>query len=144
MVGSVVNLFKGAFGPSLYSDGTDLIELVCRGANHTIPTPKNETHEQKDEDETDQPPDCSNFLNFVLRKGGHLVAAAAVRAHGNLLAEVPYVVTKEGYRREGHCKRLVIALEGQLRELGVQWLAVPAVEATVPMWVGKLGFHEAG
>ena len=72
------------------------------------------------------------------------MAAAASRAHGTLLAEVPYVVTKEGYRREGHCKRLVLALEEQLRELGVQWLAVPAVEATVAMWVKHLGFHEAG
>lgn len=133
VVGTVVSMLHSAFGPSQYTDGSDLVELVCKGANHTIPGA----------DDEEQPPDCSNFLNFILRKGGNIVAAAVIRAHGTLLAEVPFVVTREGYRREGNCKRLLSALEKMLNDLGVQWLVVPAVEVTVPIWKDGLGFEEA-
>jgi hypothetical protein len=126
-------MFHSAFSPSLYADGSDLVELVCKGANHSIP----------DVDSDEQPPDCSNFLNFILRKGGNIVAAAVIRAQGTLLAELPFVVTREGYRREGNCKRLLSALEKTLNDLGVQWLVVPAANITVPIWKEALGFVEA-
>ena len=126
-------MFHSTFGPSQYSDGSDLVELVCKGANHTIP----------DADADEQPPDCSNFLNFILRKGGNIVAAAVIRAHGTLLAEVPFVVTREGYRREGNCRRLLSALDKMLNDFGVQWLVLPALEVTVPIWKGALGFEDA-
>ena len=87
---------------------------------------------------------AANFRVLVLRKGGAVVAAAAVRAHGSLLAEVPYVATRQDYRREGNCRRLMRALEGLLHGVGVRWVALPAVEATAGMWTRSFGFAAAG
>lgn len=137
-------MFHSAFGPSRYADGSDLVDLVCCGAPAAGDAGDEDNDAGEDEDDEPTPPDCSNFRVLVLRKGGNVVSAAAVRVHGRLLAEVPFVATREDYRREGNARRLVDALEGLLRELGVEWVALPAVEATVPVWAGALGFHEAG
>jgi len=80
---------------------------------------------------------------LVLRKGGAVVSAAAVRVHGTLMAEVPYVATRQGYRRGGSCRRLMAALEALLHDLKVQWVVLPAVEATVPIWTESFCFKEA-
>jgi len=80
---------------------------------------------------------------FVLRKGGSIVAAAAVRVHGSLFAEIPYVATRQGYRRDGNCRRVLHALEAMLLDIGVKWMVVPAVESTLPMWMGSFGFNPA-
>ena len=85
----------------------------------------------------------ANFRVFVLRKGGTIISAAALRPHGNLLAELPYIVTREGYRREGNCKRLLDAREMILYKGGVKWMALPAVGATVDIWVNNFGFKKA-
>ena len=145
VIGAVVSMFHSVFGHSRYSDGSDLIQLVCQGSNHTIESSNKEQEEEDEEEEDeDQTPDCSNFRIFVLRKGPVIVSAATVRVHGPLLAEVPYVVTKEGYRREGHCRCLMAALEQFLHSIGVEWVVVPAVQSTVSVWVKQLGFSFAG
>ena len=50
---------------------------------------------------------AGTFRVLLLRKRGQLVSAAAVRAFGAKFAEVPFVATRDGYRREGHCRRLM-------------------------------------
>ena len=52
-------------------------------------------------------PLAGTFRVLLLRKRGQLVSAAAVRAFGAKFAEVPFVATRDGYRREGHCRRLM-------------------------------------
>ena len=42
--------------------------------------------------------------------------------------QVPFVATREGYRREGHCRRLMGALEGLLHGVGIRWVIVPAMK----------------
>lgn len=159
-------------GPSKYSDGSDLIELVCQGKNHTIKATSTDdaSDDGGTDDDDEEPPDCSmllqllfsidaqlatvliqyhsslaaNFRVFVLRKASVIVSVAAVRAHGILLAEVPFIATREGYRREGHCRRLLDALEAVLWKAGVKWIALPAVNATVKIWMKNFDFKRAG
>jgi hypothetical protein len=52
---------------------------------------------------------AGTFRILLLRKRGIVVSAATVRAFGTLFGEVPFVATREGYRREGHCRRLMQA-----------------------------------
>lgn len=47
------------------------------------------------------------FRVLVLRKGPVVVTVATLRLFGTRLAEMPFVATKDGYRREGNCKRLM-------------------------------------
>ena len=63
------------------------------------------------------PPPAGTFRVLLLRKRGQLVSAAAVRAFGAKFAEVPFVATRDGYRREGHCRRLM-----QVGAAGGCWL----------------------
>jgi hypothetical protein len=51
--------------------------------------------------------DYSAFRLFVLRKGGQVISVATLRVFGTLFAEIPFVATKEAYRREGYCRRLI-------------------------------------
>ena len=48
-----------------------------------------------------------NFRVLVLRQGATIVTAATIRFFGIKFAEMPFVATKEGYRRSGNCKRLM-------------------------------------
>lgn len=52
--------------------------------------------------------------------------------------------TRDGYRREGNCRRLMNAVETLLHSMGVSWILVPAVEAISGMWINNFGFQEAG
>ena len=44
---------------------------------------------------------------LLLRKQGQVVGAATLRVFGQRFCEVPFVATREGYRREGNCRRLM-------------------------------------
>lgn len=50
---------------------------------------------------------AGNFRVVVLRKGGTVVSAATLRVFGTKFAELPFITTRKGYRREGHCALLV-------------------------------------
>jgi hypothetical protein len=153
-VGTAIAIFHSAFGPSRYRDGTDLVEVVCQGRGDAgqdaaPPTDSGSSRSpnpqgQEDDDEEEEVPDCSGFFVLVLRKGGVIVSAAAVRVHGPTFAELPYVATRDGYRREGNCRRLMTAVEALLHGLGVGWAVMPAVEEIAGMWIRKFGFTAAG
>ncbi|GAX78969.1 hypothetical protein CEUSTIGMA_g6409.t1 [Chlamydomonas eustigma] len=82
----------------------------------------------------------SNFRVAVLRKGGVVVSVATLRVFGTLFAELPFVATKEGFRKDGHCRRLISYVEAMLIELGVCHLVVPSVNSVLPMW-SKFGYR---
>jgi hypothetical protein len=143
------NMFKSAFVATPCTDGRDMIEIVCRGEvgqadASALPVKVEDGTGEDDDGDSEEPiPDCTNFRVFVLRKGGTIVSAAAIRVHGDLFVEVPYVATREGYRREGNCHRLMTALESFLSDIGVRWILLQAAETTVPIWTKGFGFLEA-
>lgn len=51
-----------------------------------------------------------------------------------------HTATKDGYRRAGHCRRLVGALEDLLASHRVRYLVLPSVKPLLPMWRGSFGF----
>lgn len=57
--------------------------------------------------------------------------AALVRIMGSAMAELPLAATRAAYRRLGHCRALVAALEDKLLQLGVRVLALPATNDAV-------------
>lgn len=91
------------------------------------------------------------------------------RIFGATFAELPFVATRQGYRREGHLHSLMRvcclaivrarvfpsgwdfsliepmfanqALDEMLEELGVKWLVLPAVKEVLPMWTQTFGFR---
>ena len=73
-------------------NGHDLLKLIC----------------YSEELETDEEHlDYSGFRLFVLRKGSVVVSVATIRVFGNIFAEIPFVATREKFRREGYCRRLI-------------------------------------
>ena len=51
----------------------------------------------------------------MLRKGAEIVSAATLRVFGTGFAELPFVATKEGFRRAGNCRRLIKVREAASR-----------------------------
>jgi hypothetical protein len=54
---------------------------------------------------------------FSVQPGYQLLPCAVLsllprRIFGRHFAEVPFIATRDGYRREGHCKRLIKVSEG--------------------------------
>lgn len=137
-INTAISIFHSAFGPTKYSDGTDLVEVVCKGQADAG------TKKEDGDEEVEEIPDCSGFFVLVLRKGGVIVSAATIRVQGPVFAEIPYVATKDGYRREGNCRRLMTAVETFLHDLGVEIIVMPAVDKIAGMWIKKFGFQKAG
>ena len=64
---------------------------------------------------------AGDFRVFLLRQGATLVSVAAVRVFGGQFAELPYVTTREDYRRAGNFKKLMNGERGKERWRGGQW-----------------------
>jgi N-acetylglutamate synthase-like GNAT family acetyltransferase len=95
---------------------------------------------EKEEEEL-QLVDFSGFKVVLLRKGPTIVSAATIRIFGSSFAEMPYLATAAGYRREGHARLLITSLDSMLKQLGVQWLVVPALEEAQEFWMDRFGFE---
>ncbi|KAL5748392.1 hypothetical protein ACOSQ2_025689 [Xanthoceras sorbifolium] len=82
----------------------------------------------------------TRFFTAVLEKDDNIISVAALRVHGSKIAEIPFIATRPGYRRQGMLRKLFNAIESTLSRLKVENIIIPSVDEVVGMWKKEYGF----
>ncbi|XP_021639145.2 increased DNA methylation 1-like [Hevea brasiliensis] len=81
------------------------------------------------------------FYTLILEKNDAIVSAATIRMHGNDLAEMPFIGTRERYRFKGLSRMLFDALGYVFSCIEAKDMIIPSLPELANMWQEKYGFR---